>query len=269
MEKSNEELANLIIKKALAFGANLAGIADVRKLKGSPSHTIYGKLNGYKGVGTRDNGNLKPGHIAWPENAKSAVVIAVEHSQNHPELDYWQKDLSCGTEGNRILISVIAKLANWLEKEKGIRAYKPSYFVEQGGIFLKDAAVLAGLGCIGKNNILITAPYGPRVRLRAMLLETDLPATGPAAFDPCHECSTDCLSDCPQKAFKSKIYSAKDFGQDRLPARNGIYCRQLCNDQMESDSDNGDMITLPGRDQPGKRVEYCRQCEFACSVGLS
>jgi epoxyqueuosine reductase len=267
LEKSNEELMQQIIKKALAFGANMAGIADVRKLKGSPSHTIYGKLDRYEGVGTRDNGGLEPGRIAWPEKAKSAVVIAVEHAQNQPDLDYWQKDLSGGTKGNRILISVIDKLADWLKKAKGIKAYKPSYFVEQGGIFLKDAAVMAGLGCIGKNNILITKPYGPRVRLRAMLLETDLPATGPVAFDPCHDCNTDCLSECPQKAFQSKIYSAKDFGLDRLPARNGIYSRQLCNHQMESDSNNGNIISPPAQDQTGKPVEYCRRCEFACPVG--
>ncbi|MEA3231699.1 MAG: hypothetical protein U9Q05_08095 [Thermodesulfobacteriota bacterium] len=58
----------------------------------------------------------------------------------------------------------------WLEKEKGITAEKLPYHIESGGIFLKDAAALAGLGCIGKNNMLVLMKYGPRVRLRALLL---------------------------------------------------------------------------------------------------
>jgi epoxyqueuosine reductase len=60
-----------------------------------------------------------------------------------------------------------------------------SYFIETGGIYLKDTAVLAGLGCIGKNNMLVTPELGPKVRLRALLLEEDLTPTGPIDFDPC------------------------------------------------------------------------------------
>jgi len=50
---------------------------------------------------------------------------------------------------------------------------------------LKDAAVLAGLGCIGKNNLLLTPEYGSRVRLRAFTIDLVLPSTGPLPFDPC------------------------------------------------------------------------------------
>jgi len=38
----------------------------------------------------------------------------------------------------------------------GINACPLPYRVEQGGILLKDAAVLAGLGVTGKNNLVIT-----------------------------------------------------------------------------------------------------------------
>ena len=78
MARPNEDLANLIIEKALEFGANLAGIANIQELKNSPSHNIYGKLSDYNGVGTIDNGYVEPGKIGWPENAKSAVVVAIE-----------------------------------------------------------------------------------------------------------------------------------------------------------------------------------------------
>jgi epoxyqueuosine reductase len=138
MARPNEDLANLIIEKALEFGANLAGIANVQELKHSPSHDIYGKLSDYKGVGTIESGYLRPGKIVWPEKAESAVVIAIEHPEKKPDMDWWQDGYSGGTEGNRILISIIARLAEWLEKEKGMKSHKLPYFIERGGIFLKD-----------------------------------------------------------------------------------------------------------------------------------
>ena len=75
------------------------------------------------------------------------------------------------------------------------------YHVEKGGIFLKDAAVIAGLGCIGKNNILVTPDYGPRIRLRAMLPDEEISPTGSNDFDPCSGCDAPCRQACPQNAF--------------------------------------------------------------------
>ena len=267
MVRPNEDLSNLIIEKALAFGANLAGIANVQKLKNSPSHNIYGKLGDYKGVGTIENGYVGPGKIAWPENAKSAVVVAIEHSEEKLEMDWWKDGYSGGTEGNWVLISIIARLAEWLEKEKGMKSYKLPYFIERGGIFLKDAAVLAGLGCIGRSNILVTPLYGPRVRLRAMLLDQKLQATGPIEFDPCQECKMPCRKACPQKVFQSRIYAKEKFGLDKLPGRSGVFSRDLCNVQMEVDVDNCQEIKVEGLTSSGKLIKYCRLCEFSCPVG--
>jgi epoxyqueuosine reductase len=267
MARPNEDLANLIIEKALEFGANLAGIANVQELKHSPSHDIYGKLSDYKGVGTIESGYLRPGKIVWPEKAKSAVVIAIEHPEKKPDMDWWQDGYSGGTEGNRILISIIARLAEWLEKEKGMKSHKLPYFIERGGIFLKDAAVLSGLGCIGRNNTLVTMKYGPRVRLRAMLLDKELLATGPIDFDPCEECEMPCRNICPQKAFQNRIYAKEKFGSDKLPGRSGVFSRDLCNVQMELDVDNSEEIKVEDLNTSGKLIKYCRLCEFSCPVG--
>jgi len=260
-------ITSQIVKKAVEFGACLAGIADVEALKKSPSHLIYGKLDEYKGVGNKETGKAKPGEIAWPENAKSAIIIAVWHPEEKPELDWWKDGYSGGTAGNRILMSVNSKLSKWLEEEKGIKTNRLPYHIEQGGIFLKDTAVMAGLGCIGENNILVTQEYGPRVRLRTMLTDEFLPGTGPADFDPCEDCSMPCRNACPQKAFGGRIYSEKEFGLDKLPARTGVFSRHLCNVQMELDIDNHEKIKVEGQDEPGKLVRYCRRCELACPVG--
>ena len=44
---------NRVIEKALELGACMVGITTVALIKKSPSHLIYGKLDEYKGVGTR------------------------------------------------------------------------------------------------------------------------------------------------------------------------------------------------------------------------
>ncbi len=263
-----ETLGREIISKALEYGASLAGIVNIEELKKTPSHTIAGKMVEYTGVGTKETIDKSTrGHAQWEERAKSAVVIAVEHPEEDPEMDYWVQGLSGGTWGNAKLISVFSRLADWVEKEKDIIGMKIAYHIEQGGVFMKDAAVLAGLGCIGKNNILLTPEFGPRVRLRVMLLDADLPSTGMAAYDPCEDCEQFCKKACPQGAMGRTVYTAQEMGQDILPGRNGTYNRKQCNKQMEKDIDNGKDVPVPDTDKIGNEVRFCRRCEFACPVG--
>jgi epoxyqueuosine reductase len=261
------DITSHIVEKAKEFGASLAGIADVEAVKNSPSHLIYGKLDGYKTVGNIETGEIRPGEIAWPENAKSVIVIAVLHPEKEPELDWWRDGYTGGTVGNRICMSINSKLSKWMEAEKGIKTTKLPYHIEHGGIFLKDAAVMAGLGCIGKNNMVVTPEYGPRVRLRAMLTNVVLHGTGPIDFDPCEECSMPCRRFCPQKAFQNKIYLEKQFGLPMLPGRTGVYGRHLCNMQIKRDDEKSEKIVVEGQDEPGKLVKYCRRCELACPIG--
>ncbi len=266
-QKIRSTISSQIIEKAKEFGASSAGIADVAALKKSPSHEIYGKLDEYRGVGTKKSDTSRKKEMTWPAGAGSAIIVAVEHPEDKPELDWWREGCGGGTSGNRILMSVNDNLSAWLAEEKGIKTNKLPYFIERGGIFLKDAAAIAGLGCIGKNNMLVTPEFGPRVRLRAMLAFEALPVTEPADFDPCHGCSLPCRKACPQKALDSRIYSHKKFGLKELPARTGVYSRHLCNVQMELDIDNCEEIGIEGQDQPQRLVRYCRRCEFSCPVG--
>jgi len=261
------DITSHIVEKATEFGASLAGIANVEALKNSPSHLLYGKLDEYKTVGNIETGETNLGEVVWPENAKSVIVIAVLHPEKEPELDWWRDGYTGGTHGNRILLSINSKLSKWMEEEKGIKTTKLPYHIEHGGIFLKDAAVMAGLGCIGKNNMVVTPEYGPRVRLRAMLTDAVLQGTGPIDFDPCEECGMPCRSVCLQETFERNIYSEKQFGLTMLPARTGVYSRHLCNVQMERDDENSEKIVVEGQDEPGKLVKYCRRCELACPVG--
>jgi len=124
------------------------------------------------------------------------------------------------------------------------------------------------LGVIGKNNMLITPQYGPRVRLRALALRVKLPETDSLNFDPCSTCDMPCRQACPRKAFDNKNFDSSDYGMLELPAREGVYDREAC--ALESDKrlhpdesifqkeeiESGDLISVS-----------CRACEFACPVG--
>jgi epoxyqueuosine reductase len=263
-EKNIRELIQVINKKATEFGADLAGIASVGDLKLSPSHEIIGKMAKFDGVGTRESEVQKHGVINWPEGFKSAIVIAVEHPIDKLEMDWW---VTGNTPGNHLLIQIVSELAIWLEMEVGIKCFNLPYHIERGGIFLKDAAVLAGLGCIGKNNMLVTPQYGPRVRLRAMLIDTELPSEGPVEFDPCDNCLAPCLTSCPQTAFKKKIHFREVLGLAELPGRSGFYNRVDCNREMLINEANFEEVEIDNREKAGKQVKYCRECELACPVG--
>jgi epoxyqueuosine reductase len=262
-----QQASAAILKQATALGASLVGIARVEDLRSAPSFTFAPKMpHAGEGIGTRktDSG-LKPGEAAWPENAKSVIVIAVNHPADEPKMDWWfgRKD----PPGNRILAKICRDLCPWIEKTFGIQTVHLPYHVEKGGTYLKDAAVMAGLGCIGKNNILITPEFGPRVRLRALTVNADLIATGPRQFDPCKDCQEFCRKACPQNAFATQQYTEAEYGQKILPGRDGSYSRPFCNMQMEQDNDAAKEQRVDGFDDPVKIIKYCRRCELACPVG--
>jgi epoxyqueuosine reductase len=265
-----DNLSQEIIEKAKEFGADLAGVASVVDLKKSPSHVISEKMSDFANVAAKVVEGRKPGIVEWPDGAKSAIVIALAHPPEKPELDWWilgGKSAAGNTPGNRILMSTVKKLAEWLEEEKGVKCSKLPYHIEHGGIYMKDTAVLAGLGCVGKNNILVTPQYGPRQRFRIMLADIDLAVTGPIEFDPCDECDMPCRTACPVEAFSETLYTKEEYGVEYLPGRTGVYSRPLCSSQMDSDTANCETIEVEGSDIPGKRTEFCRRCEFACLVG--
>jgi epoxyqueuosine reductase len=261
------QLAPAILVKAKEFGATLVGIANVEELKKAPSFTVAPKMPEYNGVGAREEKlhNQKSGEVDWPTGAKSVIVVAYAHPEDQPELDYWYGRTN--PPGNKVLISIINHLKDWLQNACHINSVHLPYHIEKGGIYLKDAAILAGLGCIGKNNLLLTPDYGSRVRLRALTIDVELLSTGPVKFDPCAICEEYCIKACPQKAFNQQVYTPQEYGRGELPGRNGTYNRLSCNVQMKLNEEAAVKQEVGGFDQPVKITKYCRCCELNCPVG--
>lgn len=82
------------------------------------------------------------------------------------------------------------------------------YLTKQGyesrfslAIPLKTSAVRCGLGCQGKNTLLITPTHGPRTRLIAILTTAELVADETFKDDLCGTCEK-CITACPTKALE-------------------------------------------------------------------
>jgi len=182
-------------------------------------------------------------------SAESVLVLGLEHPENEPELDWWD-DRDGGTPGNRQLVNIAKDLKQWLQEEFGFNVHPLPYHVEKGGLFVKDAAILGGIGTLGSNNLVITKEFGPRVRFRALLIDVNLKPKAPIDFTPCQACDNPCRSACPQDAFA-----------------NGFYSRISCNKQMEADERGKDVFKQPDDKLPKPRIKYCRACELSCPVG--
>ena len=78
----------------------------------------------------------------------------------------------------------------------------------------KHAAVAAGLGTIGRNGLLITKEFGPRVRLSGLLTDAPLEPTPVSGENNCTNCHA-CIKACPTQALQpskdGEVYSINKF----------------------------------------------------------
>jgi epoxyqueuosine reductase len=81
----------------------------------------------------------------------------------------------------------------------------------------KHAAELAGLGTIGRNSLLITPEFGPRVRLTCLLTEAPVEETPRGAEEYCRKCDA-CIGVCPAQAIQTPE-SGQPYAINRFACR--------------------------------------------------
>ncbi|HEY93523.1 MAG TPA: epoxyqueuosine reductase [Dehalococcoidia bacterium] len=73
----------------------------------------------------------------------------------------------------------------------------------EGMLSYKEAAVLAGMGVIGWNTILLTPEYGARIRMSCVVTDASLENTIPSNdYVPCFDCKGACVKVCPVQAIR-------------------------------------------------------------------
>lgn len=211
------EILRAALRRARELGADIAGAVPARRLIDCPSAVA----DGHRGP-TADRGIY--------------IVFGLYHDPGRPELDLWEEGR--GTPGDQILANIGRGLSRWLEETYGVRARLIPYQISDGGIYLKDAACMAGVGVMGRNNLVIVPGYGPRVRFRAVWVDLTAPGEEklPAPASPCAGCPGYCIRACPMDAFAA-----------------GRYSRERCMARMDAD-----------KASDRTRIDHCRECELAC-----
>ncbi|WP_214020249.1 hypothetical protein [Methanoculleus sp.] len=215
---NEREIIKTALRKARELGADVAGAVPAARLIDCPSAVAE------KRPGSQDRGTY--------------IALGLSHDEEHPELDLWEPGR--GTPGDRILGHIGKELARWLQETYGVRARLVPYQPGDGGIYLKDAACMAGIGRMGRNNLVLVPGYGSKIRFRAVWADLECPdAEPPEGESPCTGCEGYCINACPMDAFST-----------------GRFSRERCLARMDADKNSGK-----------ERIDHCRACELACPAG--
>ena len=206
LDTSNlEELTDAVKKTAVFYGADLVGICKLDR-RWVYSHTtpapsmpkIPGLLEGKKPEGPPEfhEKPFYPQEI--PEEYQYAIVTAYEMDYNltkyyHTYLNVAAVYMGYSRMGftNLLLSSFIRNLG-----------YKAINCSTNEVVLSTPLATLAGLGELGRNGLLITPKFGPRVRLNVVLTDLPLVPDSPIEFGVTEFCESclKCAEMCPSKS---------------------------------------------------------------------
>jgi len=151
----------------------------------------------------------------WPYAISIALELPIEDMldvQDGPTPRYY----AAYVRTNDRLNQVGAAVESWI-RQQGYRAQAVLATVSSEGLDKefgpsltasvqhKTVATRAGLGWIGKNALLITQKYGPRVRLTSVFTDMPLPAAMPIEYGQCGKC-TRCQTACPAQAISGDMW---------------------------------------------------------------
>ena len=150
--------------------------------------------------------------IPWSpygESYASALVFAVPYTEQLSEEDYAEERFDSGIQGARTALEkTVDEITGILEK-RGVKYWVPPVAQNNETELLapfsfKAAAARAGIGWYGKNDVIITEKYGPRVRLSAILIDAPFSYGKPYTESNCPDDCTKCVDICPCKALKGR-----------------------------------------------------------------
>ena len=156
-------------------------------------------------------------YCSFKESCRSALVLAVPYGEQLSADDYTEERFERGIQTAKgRLESVAAEIGQILQKHQ-VKYWIPPAAQENEtelrALFsFKTAAARAGIGWFGKNDVIITERYGPRVRLSAVLIDEIFAYGRPVTVGRCPDDCTECIDICPCKALKNRQWT---IGTDR------------------------------------------------------
>ena len=196
MKDENDKNKNVLKREAETMGVPLLGVARLAPLKlellDLPEDTPE-RFPFVISLGVPLSGTVMEGIIDCPTR-----LYFHHYRQANNLLDQTAFKLTAAVEAMGFLALPVAasQLIDW-QNQKGHLSHKR---VAQG----------AGMGWLGKNNLIVTPEFGARVRLVSILTDIPLAPDTPLA-EGCGDCRT-CLSLCPAGAIREE---QEDFDHRR------------------------------------------------------
>ena len=192
-------------------------------------------------------------YSSFSEEYRSALVFAVPYEEQLNLDSYTEERFENSILNARNKLEIILKDIEIVLKEECIKYYIPPVAQQNEEDLLavfsfKYAAVNAGLGWIGKNDVLIIEKYGPRVRLSAVLVDYPFETGRKITESRCASCNR-CVDICPHKALKG-------LNWDINALRNNLIDYHLCNQKRSA------YIEKHGR------KNACGLCMVVCPFGM-
>ncbi len=183
-------LASSAVKeRAAVLGADLCGIAPVARFAQAPAGfhpcDIYPGTQSVIVVACRFPASTLEANTNCPYTLVRNVLAN--------KVDNLTCDLAVGLEQ-------AGAIAVPIPSSEPYEHWEPERRHGRGILSLKHAAVLAGLGVMGKNTLLVNEAYGNLVWLGAVLTSAELEPDPPATYQPCPPNCRICLDACPQQA---------------------------------------------------------------------
>lgn len=163
---------------------------------------------------------------------KSALVFAVPYEKQLTLDNYTEEGFHNSILNAKIKLDEILKNIEDVLREENIKYYIPPVAQQneedlEAVFSFKYAAVNAGLGWIGKNDVLITEKYGPRVRLSAVLVDYPFENETKIVESKCPENCKKCVDVCPHKVLTGVKWNIKEL-------RSNLIDYHLCNQKRSA-----------------------------------
>lgn len=230
---------------ARSHGVDLVGVADMGPARGLICHTGGDFLAGF------------PRAVSLLIHTSDTVVDRVVHREDRRQhlasaLGYRAHSAQVGVILERAMTGLV-----FLLESEGWQAYpvfpgRADDEAQAGLVSQKIAAHLSGLGWIGKNCLLVSPRFGPRLRLATILTDALLPAGEPAP-DRCGTCR-ECVDICPAGAIQGRPFSPEEPREARFDAPS---CAAYCEGEWGR-------LGVKDRTAPG---HVCGLCLWVCPYG--
>jgi epoxyqueuosine reductase QueG len=191
-------------------GASLVGIANVERFDGAPKgHHPCDFVPESRSVVTFGLALLHQ-VLHWEEHLADSELIPPEHRKDVLQ-NYFYRQTGYVLVNNLLNIMAL-RVANLLESQGHLSLFFPATYgtgaileyikaripSAKGLLSQRHAAVRAGLGEFGLNNVVVTPEYGPRIRFNSIITEAKLVPNQLIKKKVClgEDCSI-CLQKCP------------------------------------------------------------------------